>query len=77
MNPYTLSCVHAGNLGLYRLALAAATEPADIAILGKLIGMEGDLLTAAYDVLGELAQLQLAQRAVPGRPVAPPALRIV
>lgn len=77
MNPYTLSCVHAGNLGLYRLALAGATEPVDIAMLGKLINMEGALLAAADDLLGDLAQLRSAQQALSQSPAAHPALRIV
>lgn len=75
MNPYTLSCVHAANLDLYRLALSAATEPADIAMLGKLIGMEGDFLAVATDVLDDLAALRSAQHALVARPAAHAVLR--
>ena len=77
MNPYALSCMHAGNLDLYRLALAAASEPVDIVLLARLIGMEGTLLAAANDLLGDVAQLRLAQQALCRPPASRPALRIV
>lgn len=77
MNPYTLSCVHAGNLGVYRLALIGATKPAQIAMLGKLIRMEVALVAEAEALRSELAQLRSAQRAISRRPKARSGLRLV
>lgn len=77
MNPYTVSCVHTGNIRMYHRALTGTDAAANADMLTRLVQMEVSLVAEADDLISALADLQRERRKLGRRRASQRKLRIV